>query len=119
MGGGMSYSSYADFPLTPQFSEQPFFLSELYPEARTSLVQISRITFCQGQAGIGASRCPICCLWRASGKAILPYTNFPSVLLFQFHVLHPSLLYPLPEFYGRNRLCFCTNLHAVLLLESI
>lgn len=45
MGGRMSYSSYADFPLTPQFSEQLFFLSKLHPEARTSLVQISRITF--------------------------------------------------------------------------
>lgn len=52
MGGGMSYSLYADFPLTPQFSEQLFFLSKLHPEARTSLVQISRITFGQGQERI-------------------------------------------------------------------
>lgn len=40
------------FPLTSQFSEQLFFLSKLHPEARTSLVQISRITFVQGQERI-------------------------------------------------------------------
>lgn len=55
-GRGASPSSCADFPLTPQFSEQPFSLPDLCPEARTLLVQISRIISSRGQEGIDASR---------------------------------------------------------------